>query len=145
MPGFGSVGPSLRAASADDGKSAARDAGRVLPNPLGSVCGYDSGRRLSHGCRLWLLAADRGGWHCLATVSAVWDDVGRRRSRHQHSGTTWLAVDRGELLITDGLPGAVHRRKMALAIASVCWRGDGGCACGQSKVLRLTRDDDLAV
>ena len=42
-----------------------------------------------------LLAADRGGWHCLAIVSAAWDYVERRRLRHQRHGTTWLAADYG--------------------------------------------------
>ena len=40
-----------------------------------------------------LLAADRGGWHCLAIVSAAWDCVEGRRLRHQRHGTTWLAAD----------------------------------------------------
>ena len=52
----------------------------------------------ARGCRMsvgfGLLAADRGGWHCLA-VSAAWDCVEGRRLRHQHHGTTWLAADYG--------------------------------------------------
>jgi len=42
-----------------------------------------------------LLAADRGGWHCLAIVSAAWNCVDGRRLWHQHHGTTWLAADYG--------------------------------------------------
>jgi len=52
------------------------------------------------GCRMGigfgLLAADRGGWHCLAIVSAAWDCVEERHLQLQCHGTTWLASDYGE-------------------------------------------------
>ena len=35
-----------------------------------------------------LLAADCGGWHCFAVVSAAWDSVGGRRLQHRQGGTT---------------------------------------------------------
>jgi len=48
---------------------------------------------LRSGVGSWLLAADRGGWRCLATVSAVWDYVGGQGLRHQHRGTTRFAAN----------------------------------------------------
>lgn len=53
------------------------------------------GRGLSHGCWCWLLAADCGGWRCLATINAAWDCIIWRRLQHQHRGMTWLAADYG--------------------------------------------------
>ena len=52
---------------------------------------------------IWLLAADLGGWRCLAAVSAVRDNVRRRRLRHRHRATTWLAADCGGWLSSAGL------------------------------------------
>ena len=52
---------------------------------------------------VWLLAAGRGGWRCLAAVSAVRDNVRRRRLRHRHRATTWLAANCGGWLSSAGL------------------------------------------
>ena len=52
---------------------------------------------------VWLLAADRGGWRCLAAVSAVRDNIRRRHLRHRHRATTWLAADCGGWLSSAGL------------------------------------------
>ena len=74
---------------------------------------------------LWLLAVDRGGWRCVAIVSAVWDDVKGRRLRHRHQGMTWLAADRGGLFSLAELSGALHRRKTAQATSLACGHGGG--------------------
>jgi hypothetical protein len=68
---------------------------RVLPSTRDAIPSHGGGRRLSHVYRLWLLAADRGGWCCLATVSVVRDCVKGRRLRYRHHGATWLAADCG--------------------------------------------------
>jgi len=52
---------------------------------------------------VWLLVADRGGWRYFAAVSAVRDNVRRRRLRHRHRATTWLAADCGGWLSSAGL------------------------------------------
>lgn len=57
------------------------------------------GCHLVAGC---LLAADRGGWRCFATVIAVWDCVRGRRLRHRLCGTIKLAADYGGLLSMAG-------------------------------------------
>jgi hypothetical protein len=53
---------------------------------------------LRSGVGFWLLAADRGGWRCLAIASAVWDNVGGRRSQQRHRGKPRSAADCGGLL-----------------------------------------------
>ena len=73
----------------------------------------------------WLLAVDRHGWRCLATVNAVWDCVGGRRLRQQHHGSTWLAADCGGLLSLAGPLGAVQRRMMAQATSLARYSGGG--------------------
>ena len=65
----------------------------------------------------------------MAIVSAAWDGVGRRRLRHHHRGTAWLAADCGGMLTLLGNSGVVHRRKMAqettwlasMAAVAVVW------------------------
>ena len=52
---------------------------------------------------VWLLVADLGGWRYLAAVSAVRDNVRRRRLRHRHRATTWLAANCGGWLSSAGL------------------------------------------
>ena len=74
---------------------------------------------------LWLLAADRGGWRCMATVSAAWDDVKGLRLRQRHQGTTWLVADRGVSFSLAELSGALHRRKTAQATSLACGHGGG--------------------
>jgi hypothetical protein len=57
------------------------------------------------GCHMvagWLLAAYRGGWRCLAIVSAAWNCIRGRRLRQRHRGMTRLATDRGRLLSLAG-------------------------------------------
>ena len=94
------------------GYSVVWQAERVLLRSRCGVRSFGGGRRLSHVCRLGLLAADHGGWCCLAIVSAAGDCVEGRRLRHRHQGMAWLADDRGGLLSLAGLSGVVHRRKM---------------------------------
>ena len=53
------------------GYSVAWQAKQVLPSSRGGVRSFGGGWRLSYVCRLWLLAADRDSWCCLATVSAA--------------------------------------------------------------------------
>jgi len=40
-----------------------------------------------------LLVADRGGWHCLAIVSAAWDCFKGRCLQHQRHRTAWLELE----------------------------------------------------
>jgi len=115
------------------GYSTAWQAELVLLSSRGGVRGFGGGWRLSHVCRLLLLAADHGGWCCLAIVSAAGDCVEGRRLWHRYHGTTWLAADRGSLLSLAGFSDAVHRRKMAQATSSACWLDCGGHARGRSK------------
>ena len=68
----------------------------VAFTPLVAVRGYLTSS-------VWLLAADRGGWRCLAAVSAVRDNVRQRRLRHRHRATTWLAANCGGWLSSAGL------------------------------------------
>ena len=50
-----------------------------LLSPRGGGQYYAGCQGSSHVCWFWLLATDRGGWHCLAIVSSARDCVGGRR------------------------------------------------------------------
>jgi hypothetical protein len=104
-------------------------AGRRLPSPRGGGQNYAGSQGMSHGCRLGLLAADHGGWCCLAIANAVWDCVGGRRLQQRHHGKTRFVVDCGGLVrlarqlrrITSSEDGAYDNL--------ACWHDDGGCVC----------------
>ena len=71
---------------------------------------------LRSGVGFWLLAADRGGWRCLAIASAVWDNVGGQCSQQRHRGIAGLATAAAGCSTLLGDSGAVHHRKMAQPI-----------------------------
>ena len=96
------------------------DGSKGVADPSWRWATYVGGQGSLHGCRFWLLAADRGGWCCVATVSAAWDFAEGWRLWLQHHGMTWLAADCGGLSSLAGLFGAVHHRKMAPATSSTC-------------------------
>jgi hypothetical protein len=83
----------------------------------------------ARGCHMvddWLLVADRGGWCCLATVSAAWDCVGGWRLWQRHHGRLGLQRTVAGCLAWLGAPGAVQRRKIAQATFLACCYGGGG-------------------
>jgi len=86
---------------------------------------------LRSGVGSWLLAADHGGWRCLAIASVVWDCVGGRRSQQRHCGKTRSAADCGGLFCIARRLGRVHRRKMAWTTTWVAsMMAVAGCAGG---------------
>ena len=107
----------------------------VWPSSSGGIRSYGGGRRLSHVCRLWLLAADHGGWRCLAIASAVWDCVERRRSQHRHRGKTWFAADCGGLLCIAQRLRCSTSSKDGANNNLFCWHDGGGCMRGWCNVM----------
>ena len=112
--------------------------GRAMAAPSASLPPWRRRlRRPISACGIagWLLAADRGGWRCLAIASAVWDCVGGRRSQHRHRGKTWFAADYGELLCIAQRLRCDTSSKEGVNDNLFCWHDGGDCMRGWCNVM----------
>ena len=101
-----------------------------LLSPRGGGQYYAGCQGSSHGCWFWLLAADRGGWHCMAIVSSARDCVGGRRLQQRHQGKTRFAADRGGLLSLARRLQCGTSSEDGADDNSACWHDGGGCVRG---------------